>query len=173
MRSRKLRIAWSIVCGTACLLLIALWVRSYWWKDSVSHTSGPAKKPEQRVWAVCGQSCRGSMGIYATTIPPVYYHLVRPGWGNYAELVYRNTPYLNSAVGETLPSTLGFRWRPRNNGFVASVPDWFPVLLSTALAAVPWIHWSKRFSLRALLIATTLVAVVLGLLVAMLGWQAG
>ena len=31
MRFRKLRIAWSVVCGIACVLLIALWVRSYWW----------------------------------------------------------------------------------------------------------------------------------------------
>src|SRR3954451_8568493 len=30
MRYRKLRIAWSVVWGIACLLLIVLWVRSYW-----------------------------------------------------------------------------------------------------------------------------------------------
>src|SRR6476660_8286747 len=30
MRFRKLRIAWLVVCGIACVLLIALWVRSYW-----------------------------------------------------------------------------------------------------------------------------------------------
>src|SRR4051812_24381488 len=28
MRFRKLRIAWSVGCGLACVLLIALWVRS-------------------------------------------------------------------------------------------------------------------------------------------------
>ena len=42
---------------------------------------------------------------------------------------------------------------------------WFPVLLSIMLAVAPWIRLSKRFSLRTLLIATTLVAVVLGLVV--------
>ena len=31
MRFRKLRIAWSVVCGIACVLLIVLWVRSYWY----------------------------------------------------------------------------------------------------------------------------------------------
>jgi hypothetical protein len=43
-------------------------------------------------------------------------------------------------------------------------------------AAVPWLPWirrSIRFSLRTLLIATTLVAVGLGLIVAMLRWPAG
>ena len=29
MRFRKLRIAWSVACGIACVLLIVLWVRSY------------------------------------------------------------------------------------------------------------------------------------------------
>src|SRR5262245_49963380 len=33
MRFRKLRIAWSVFWGVACLLLIVLWVRSYWWND--------------------------------------------------------------------------------------------------------------------------------------------
>ena len=33
------------------------------------------------------------------------------------------------------------------------------------VAAAPWIRWSKRFSVRTLLIATTLVAVLLGLVV--------
>src|SRR6476661_7413421 len=35
MKFRKLRIAWSVLCGIACVLLILLWVRSYWWNDSV------------------------------------------------------------------------------------------------------------------------------------------
>ena len=30
---RLLRIAFSAVCGIVCLLMIALWVRSYWWSD--------------------------------------------------------------------------------------------------------------------------------------------
>src|SRR6185295_4017804 len=33
MRFRKLRIAWSATCLIACVLLIVLWVRSYWWED--------------------------------------------------------------------------------------------------------------------------------------------
>jgi hypothetical protein len=33
MKYRKLRIAWSVGCGILCVLLIALWVRSYWYRD--------------------------------------------------------------------------------------------------------------------------------------------
>jgi hypothetical protein len=46
------------------------------------------------------------------------------------------------------------------------VPFWFLVSAAALFAAVPWIEWPKRFTLRTLLIAMTLVAVVLGLIVA-------
>jgi hypothetical protein len=36
MRFRKLRIAWSVGWGIACVLLIVLWVRSYSWSESYS-----------------------------------------------------------------------------------------------------------------------------------------
>jgi hypothetical protein len=47
----------------------------------------------------------------------------------------------------------------------AWVPYWIPALVLGALSAAPWIRWSSRFSLRTLLIATTLVAAALGLVV--------
>src|SRR4051794_10959899 len=40
MRFRKLRIAWSVMCLIACVLLIVLWVRSYWWADVFSSAKG-------------------------------------------------------------------------------------------------------------------------------------
>ena len=47
-----------------------------------------------------------------------------------------------------------------------SVPHWFLTTIFAIAATAPWIRWSKRFSLRTLLLLTTLVAVVLGLVVA-------
>ena len=38
MRFRKLRIAFSAACLVACVLLIVLWVRSYWWCDVAERT---------------------------------------------------------------------------------------------------------------------------------------
>src|SRR3954470_6536128 len=35
MKFRKLRIAWSVFCSLACVLLIVLWVRSYWYMDQL------------------------------------------------------------------------------------------------------------------------------------------
>jgi hypothetical protein len=37
MRFRKLRIAFSVTCLIACVLLIALWVRSYWKVDAIDN----------------------------------------------------------------------------------------------------------------------------------------
>jgi len=53
---------------------------------------------------------------------------------------------------------------PEASGIAA--PFWLLVPLTVALSFASWLPWwSKRFSLRTLLIATTLVAVVLGLVV--------
>src|SRR5688572_727347 len=35
MKYRKLRIAWTVGCGALCLLLIVLWVRSYYAADEL------------------------------------------------------------------------------------------------------------------------------------------
>ena len=39
MRFRKLRIGWSAGCVLACVVLIALWVRSYWRYDTFTGQS--------------------------------------------------------------------------------------------------------------------------------------
>jgi hypothetical protein len=48
-----------------------------------------------------------------------------------------------------------------------SVPYWVVVCIAATLTIALGIPWSNRYSLRTLLLATTLVAVVLGLVVAM------
>jgi NADH:ubiquinone oxidoreductase subunit 3 (subunit A) len=45
------------------------------------------------------------------------------------------------------------------------IPLWFLILLVATAFALPWTRWFKCFSLRTLLITTTLVAAVLGLVV--------
>jgi hypothetical protein len=44
--------------------------------------------------------------------------------------------------------------------FFAWMPFWVPLSLTVMFAAIPWVCW--RFSLRMLLVFTTLVAVLLG-----------
>ena len=145
MKFRKLRIAWSVVWGVAAVLLIALWVRSYWWtrvgslplteKSSVSYGSFP-----------------GVIGIGARSgddgTPLI---MEADDWWSVQQLC--GSPAYSSRI-------LGYFGYA---GGVVALPYWFGVLLTVAPAVAPWIRW--RFSLRTLLIATTLVAVGLGLIV--------
>jgi hypothetical protein len=57
-----------------------------------------------------------------------------------------------------------------NHALIAA-PYWFLLILPATVAFLPWIRW--RFTLPTLLIATTLVALVLGLIIAVLRWPAG
>jgi hypothetical protein len=144
MRFRKLRIAWSVAWGVVCLLMIALWVRSYWWADNA--------------W-VCfngneGFSCWSVIGELRFGRPHDSPHPLR----------FKSMPTKDRIDGEWYPpSILGFRWAVVMNRtrWWPTIPDWFPVLLFTILAAIPLIRW--RFSVRALLIATTLAGVAFGL----------
>ena len=144
MKYRKLRIACSVGCGILCLLLIVLWVRSYWRLEILEKRTG--------LQAVQISSVKGRIAI--------------------AHLDPRTTigrSYLNVVAGDSADwrkgGVLGFAYY--DDGLVTALiaPHWLPALLSAALAVIPWISRSWRFSLRTLLIAMTLIAVVLGLIV--------
>jgi hypothetical protein len=62
-------------------------------------------------------------------------------------------------------SILGFYFERTPLRLRLDVPLWFIVLISMAVATAPWLRVGWRFSLRTLLIATTLIAVGLGLAV--------
>ena len=111
--TRYIRIAVTALSLMACVMLIALWVRSYVHGDIMSPWSG---------WWVA--SSRGELLIN----------------------VWRPSNQLNS-------------WESIGAGYV--VPFWLPVALLSVAGAFPLFHW--RFSLRTLLIATTLVAVGLAI----------
>ena len=55
-----------------------------------------------------------------------------------------------------------FRWRSEGGDLYINVPHWAHLLPVALLAGLPWLR-TWRFSLRTLLIVTTLVAVGLGL----------
>ena len=61
---------------------------------------------------------------------------------------------------------LDFHTTISENYTVFTAPHWSLIVVTAAMALAPWTK--RRFSLRTLLIATTLVAAVLGLLVAVL-----
>lgn len=142
-RFRKLRIAWSVAGGIACVLLIVFWARSYWIGDSLRL---PASETRISVFSVKGTL---STSVYRSPIRPPH------GWD-----------WRSQRVSDMMP-VVGPRrsWSYHSEGLGTYIifPHRFLVLIVMVLAAAPWLPW--RFSLRTLLIATTLVAMVLGLIV--------
>jgi hypothetical protein len=144
MRFRKLRIAFSVAFGTACVLLIVLWVRSFSWVDTLSGFS-----PTTFVFGLGSE--RGTLGAEWQTNAASFMHITR--WQP------------KSYPPGTKPITQFFCHYTARGTISIGLPIWFMVFVLSIAAVAPWIRWSKRFGLRTLLIATTLVAVVLGLVV--------
>jgi hypothetical protein len=148
MRYRKLRIAWSVGWGLAAVLLIVLWVRSYNVCDIVSRLN-----PSMQ--GTTFGSNDGAAYFIRMVVPPS--PLLRPpqpprmphGWKLY------------STEANAMPQK--FRWNVTRGKVNVSFPYWLLVAICATVAFVPWVR--TRYSLRTILIATTLVAVVLGLIV--------
>jgi hypothetical protein len=146
MRFRKLRIVWSVMCGIACMLLVVLWVRSYWRAEIIA-----------RVYSGSVLTIGSNHGTLYFVFGAATPDPARVGRWSYGPIGVAHT------VG-----TLELKFL--NNLTTGTVPDWLLVACCLVAVIIPWI---QRFSLRTLLIAMTLVAVVLGLIVAVVGWQAG
>jgi hypothetical protein len=144
MRFRKLRITWSVGCGIACVLLIVLWVRSYWWSDQYVFPAGQIR------YGAC--SLRGCIGLYDCDDTNVAAD---------SDVGYLSEPESYCDFGDDTPQYFyWFRFKSLPGGIAIILPMWFAVATSVAAAFAPWVR--IRFSLRTLLIVTTLVAVVLG-----------
>jgi hypothetical protein len=140
---KYLRIAVTALSLTACVLLVALWVRNTSRYDNV----------DINVPGICRAVTWSIDGTLILTMK--YGGTASTGWQ-----ISMNR--ISAGGGEFL---YGFNFQSHPGGWFCTVPHWFAMLLCIILAAVPWIHWSRRYSLRALLIATTLVAIGLGLVV--------
>ena len=153
--ARALRITWATFCGIAAVLLYSLWLRSYTFFDEFHATT------ESRVTRVDSNDGRLQFSTEVDLGPGT---LVKK-WGVWTGAAAHNAiipPMPNySAMGFTV-ATSG----AEGPGFSIGVPSWFLVITFAALAAASWKrqpYW--RFSLRTLLIATTVVVISLGLVV--------
>jgi hypothetical protein len=148
---KYLRIAVTALSLVACMLLVALWVRSYRYSDSI-----PIKQISSGK-RLDVNSSRGRISVQLTT--------TRQWWNN-----VKSRAVFVPEKGYEIEGESGYfdgDGRALQSGIVKAIDQgmshWFVVLLLSTFAAVIWLPW--RFSLRTLLIATTLVAVGLGLIV--------
>jgi hypothetical protein len=137
MKYRKLRIAWSVAWGVVAVLVCVLWVRSYYWYD---FTQGPAGIT----------SASGSLYVRKEVA------IIR-----FAGLRTLLPPLAANPLGMFSIASKGAIVQPAPGGI--TLPYWLLLSFIAGITIVPWLRW--RFSLRTLLITTTLVAVLLGLFV--------
>jgi len=144
MRFRKLRIAWSAMWGIVCVLLIVLWVRSYTRHDGFwgrfSETKGFHLSSHE------GRIQFQEIPFIITGLIPWQLALDQPIETSSPPKVFNRLEFLRG----------GF-------GLLIALPSWFLVIVIGLLATLSWLP-VRRFRLRTLLIAMTLVAVVLGLI---------
>jgi hypothetical protein len=134
--ARWIRIGFSVVCGIICLLLIVLWVRSYYRLETAHAWPGHTIS-----------TLNGRLLVDAR------FNLVESS-GEYFVLRFVAGTSISLRGGAANLKPLG-----------PGIPMWLLTLGAATLAAVPWMGWSTRFSLRTLLIATTLLAILLGTIV--------
>jgi hypothetical protein len=145
MRFRKLRIAFSATCLIACVLLCVFWMRSYSTLDNIA-----GHLPFNP--AVSCTSAYGRVGFGTQNV-------TAPWKFNYHNAVLDE----KSFGGRPKEPRKWFTFQREPFATLISVPHGFFVSIAIAAGIIPWLPW--RFSLRTLLIATTLVAVVLGIVV--------
>ncbi len=144
-----LRIISTVFCGIACVLLIALWVRSYWRIDSFGH-------PRRGVIPNEFMSCRGNVTLELDDDSLT----LGDDWSFRTSAVSSSQ---HRSISDDFWIKNRFQWNVTGGCDWIRFPHWFAFALFAAIAVASWVRW--RFCLRTLLIATTLVAVALGLVV--------
>src|SRR6478672_7388084 len=131
LRFRRLRIAWSVAWSTAAVLIIALWVRSYWRFDAFHFTVGSRMVGSSSVHG-CTTLDSDTGGAY----PAGYYSCLAK----------------SVTLGELPEPFLWFHFNRIPTGWTFTFSMWFPVATSIVVAAMSWVPWfPTRFTLRALL----------------------
>jgi hypothetical protein len=146
---RKLRIAFSAGCGILCLLLIVLWVRSHRAED---RASGRLSSVGIRLY-----SSRGWLVLFKNSTP---------GAGPYDSDIMLGSDYWLNPPDARLAYALPLSFFGRSVISNISLPHWVVATACVVCATAPWLLGRQfRFSLRTLLIATTLLALLLGAIV--------
>jgi hypothetical protein len=134
-----------VLFSLACALVAIFWLRSYRAEDRASFhysKSTGVRFYSSRGWLVCSKNT-GQKYPWALEMGSNYW--LQPG---------------DARLQFQIPSDFF-----RGAAFASiSVPHSFLLVTCTAMAAIAWPRKSCRFSLRSLLIVTTLVAIALGLL---------
>jgi hypothetical protein len=166
-----LRIALSAPLAGAAIFLVFFWIRSHTTFDRIS-------VPLRGVNTLIAISYRGSVTIVdAKLMIPTIWHdsgrshpvgtrtpdMIWPrerilGFGWAHNELMPNMPNSPAPPGDP-DGVTGRSWHHYGSGVM--LPDWFILTILLGLMVLPWCH--PRFSLRTLLVATALIALLLGI----------
>jgi hypothetical protein len=164
---RYLRIAVTALCLTVCVLLVALWVRSHQTYDIWSKVL--TKNQSLAISSVMGKlSVNWSYDASAAWKWPDHaaWQWKTESAPDWQERINRHRLTLGITAAKSWQPPIYFRQTQNIRAYVL-VRYWVLVLITAILAAALGIRRPYNFSLRTLLIATTLVAVGLWLVVAL------
>ena len=130
-----LRVVVSTMFAVSAVLFCGLWVRSYGKSDALIRDL-----PSSHV-----ELCSG--------VGHVRWMWTRPFVGKSPHSEWKHLAVSPIRLGDVSR----FYWTKSPHTFAVLVPHWFLVLLTSLLAALPWI--SSKFSLRTMLTVTTVAAV--------------
>jgi hypothetical protein len=154
---KYLRIAVTALSLTACVLLVVLWVQSYVW---LANVWGGTRQTGVTIQSLRGECQLGIVANKDEYLPPYTGMRFERVSGEYSD---------NSDVRELNWGGFWATWDTQDDLYPQLRHSFIGcrysllVIAFGGLAALSWRPW--RFSLRTLLIATTLVAVGLGIVV--------
>lgn len=164
LKGRHFRRLSATACFALCALAVVLWIHSYYASDHVnicydagkSVAMGAQQAPAYRL-----ASANTSLGIVSFHVNPA--HAVPIELGGVRTGVHYHSAEVSDEWWWKREAKFGFAYRPARGGHLLAVPFWFLTLLTAAAGTLLWMQRPYRFTLRGALVATTLVAWVLGL----------
>jgi hypothetical protein len=165
---RYIRRLAALACFAFCALAVVLWIHSYYASDHVnicydadkSVAMGAQQYPAYRF-----ASANTSLGIVSFHVNPA--HVVPIELGGVRTGIHYHSAEVSDEWWWIREAKFGFAYRTARGGHLFAVPLWFITFLTAAAGTLLWMQRPYRFTLRGALVATTFVAVVLGMGVAL------
>jgi hypothetical protein len=156
------RYAVAALFALLAVALVALWVRSYWWMDyRMREVRGP--------FGVQVHSQQGQLRFFIIKYKPLPVNINAPEAFDDLFLETFALPEGPHRIPAQWPARREvlweFQWTHYPDGERFVLPHWFPAVSSLGLAAIFAFKRTWRYSLRAIIVATTLTAGLLGLAV--------
>ena len=154
---KYLRIAVTAIALTTGIFVVALWVRSH---SRLDRVDGPVGRLFPG-WTAAAVSVQGVLMFGAQ---PEQYNVYAAQSHAFR---FNSGPIERGRRIQIDRGFLGFKIVREKKEWGVQLPHWAAVVALAAFAAVPWWKRFPSFSLRTLLIAITVIAVALGVIVAL------